>query len=67
MFYTFVPKASVLALGIIACQPKKQKRRPKMGVQLVIPMLTYMSAALVARFLVQIDGTEACSRVESVI
>ena len=38
-----------------------------MGVQLVIPMLTYMSAALVARFLVQIDGTEACSRVESVI
>ena len=32
----------------------------------MIPMLTYMSAALVARFLVQIDGTEACSRVESV-
>lgn len=37
-----------------------------MGVLLVIAMLTYMKETEVARFLVQIDGTEGCSRVESV-
>ena len=37
-----------------------------MGVLLVIAMLTYMNETEVARFLVQIDGTEGCSRVESV-
>ena len=32
-----------------------------MGVLLVIAMLTYMKETEVARFLVQIDGTEGCS------
>ena len=37
-----------------------------MGLLLVIAMLTYMKETEVARFLIEIDGTEGCSRVESV-